>query len=48
MALDDRGGHERVVDTISAERAIQGPVTTGFGSIWTVDIERDSVFRVAR
>lgn len=36
-----------IVDRISAEPAIQGPVTFGFGSIWTVNIERPVVFRVA-
>jgi streptogramin lyase len=36
-----------IVDTILAEPPIQGPVTTGFGSIWTVNVERDVVYRVA-
>jgi streptogramin lyase len=36
-----------VVETITAEPAIQGPVTVGSGSIWTVNIERDTVFRIA-
>ena len=31
---------------IAAEPAIQGPVTFGFGSIWTVNIERDVVYRI--
>jgi streptogramin lyase len=36
-----------VVESITSETATQGPVTTGFGSIWTVDLERDTLFRIA-
>jgi DNA-binding beta-propeller fold protein YncE len=35
-----------VVDPVVSEQAIQGPLTTGFGSIWTINIERDVVYRV--
>lgn len=36
-----------IVDRISSGLAIQGPVTFGFGSIWTVNIERPVVYRIA-
>lgn len=36
-----------IVETITSERAIQGPLTVGFDSIWTVEIERDAVYRLA-
>lgn len=36
-----------IVETITAEPAIQGPVTVGFGSIWTINVERDTVYRIA-
>lgn len=36
-----------VVETNTAEPAIQGPLTVGFGSIWTINIERDIVYRIA-
>jgi streptogramin lyase len=39
---------DEILYTITAEPAIQGPVTFGFGSIWTTNIERDTVFRIAR
>ena len=38
-----------VVETLGAEpeiNAIQGPLTEGFGSIWTVNIEEDTVYRL--
>lgn len=35
-----------LVDPIVSEPAIQGPVTVGFGSIWTINIERDMVYRL--
>jgi hypothetical protein len=39
-----------VVETVDAGTdvsAIQGPLTVAFGSIWTVNIEEDSVFRLS-
>ena len=36
----------QVVDPVTTELAIQGPLTVGFGSIWTVNIERDVVYRI--
>ena len=39
-----------VVETVHAGTdvtAIQGPLTVAFGSIWTVNIEEDSVFRLS-
>jgi streptogramin lyase len=37
-----------VVETLVSDTAVQGPVTVAFGSIWTVEIERDSVYRLSR
>jgi streptogramin lyase len=45
LARIDEATNE-VEDRIVSEPAIQGPVTTGFGSIWTIDIERDEVYRI--
>jgi len=36
-----------VQEPIVSEPAIQGPLTVAFGSIWTVNVERDFVYRVA-
>ena len=45
LARIDEATNE-VVDRVVSEPAIQGAVTTGFGSIWTINIERDVVYRV--
>ena len=45
LARIDEATNE-VVDPVVSKEAIQGPVTTGFGSIWTINIERDVVYRV--
>ncbi len=37
-----------VVETLVSDTAVQGPITVAFGSIWTVDIERNSVYRLSR
>ena len=36
-----------VVETITSDQAIEGPLTLDFDSIWTVNLERDNVFRLA-
>jgi streptogramin lyase len=40
-----------IIETVDAGpdvSAIQGPMTVAFGSIWTVNIEEDSIFRLSR
>jgi len=36
-----------IVETITSDSAVQGPVTQAFGSIWTVELERDVVYRIS-
>lgn len=38
----------QITDTLVADLPIQGPVTFDFGSIWTVNVERDVVYRISR
>ena len=45
LARIDEATNE-VVDRVTADLPIQGPLTIGFGSIWTVNIERDVVYRL--
>jgi hypothetical protein len=35
-----------IVETITSDEAIQGPLTVAFDSIWTVHLEHDNVFRL--
>ena len=35
-----------IVETITSDEAIQGPLTVAFDSIWTVNLEHDNVFRL--
>jgi streptogramin lyase len=35
-----------IVETITSEDAVQGPLTSGFDSIWTVNLEHPNVFRL--
>ena len=35
-----------IVETITSDEAVQGPVTVGFDSVWTVNLEHDNVFRL--
>lgn len=35
-----------IVDTITGGEPVQGPLTLGFDSIWTVNLEHDNVFRL--
>jgi hypothetical protein len=35
-----------IVETITSDQAVQGPLTVAFDSIWTVNLEHDNVFRV--
>jgi hypothetical protein len=35
-----------IVETIPDGEPVQGPLTTGFDSIWTVNLEHDNVFRL--
>ena len=35
-----------VVQVVTSDDAVQGPITAGFDSIWTVNIEHDNVFRL--
>jgi DNA-binding beta-propeller fold protein YncE len=36
-----------IVETVSSDAAVQGPLTVAFDSIWTVNVEHDNVFRLA-
>jgi streptogramin lyase len=36
-----------IVETITSDVPVQGPITEGFGSIWTVELERDVVYRMS-
>lgn len=36
-----------VIGTITGGEPVQGPITQGFDSIWTVNIEHDNVFRLS-
>ena len=36
-----------IVETITSDQAVQGPLTFAFDSIWTVNLEHDNVFRLA-
>jgi streptogramin lyase len=36
-----------IVDTITGGEPVHGPLTAGFDSIWTVNLEHDNVFRLA-
>ncbi len=45
LARIDEATNE-VVDPLTYEPAIQGPLTVGFGSLWTINIERDVVYRI--
>ena len=47
LARIDEATNE-VVDPVTADLAIQGPLTVAFDSIWTINIERDVVYRLAR
>jgi hypothetical protein len=38
---------DEIVETITSDEAIQGPLTVEFDSIWTVNLEHDNVFRLA-
>lgn len=46
LARIDESTNE-VIDAVTNEQAIQGPLTVAFGSIWTINIERDVVYRVS-
>ena len=46
LARIDEATNE-VLDRVAADLPIQGPLTVGFGSIWTINIERDVVYRIA-
>lgn len=35
-----------VTERLSAPNAVQGPLTVAFGSIWTIEIERDVLYRL--
>ena len=35
-----------IVETITSEQAVQGPLTVAFDSIWTVNLEHPDVFRL--
>ena len=35
-----------IVETITSDQAVQGPLTVAFDSIWTVNLEHDNVFRL--
>ena len=36
-----------IVETITSDQAVQGPLTVAFDSLWTVNLEHDNVFRLA-
>jgi hypothetical protein len=36
----------QIIDTITGGQPVQGPLTVGFDSIWTVNIEHDNVLRL--
>lgn len=46
LARIDEATNE-VVDAVTHEPAIHGPLTVAFGSIWTINIERDVVYRIS-
>ena len=35
-----------IVETITSDQAVQGPLTVAFDSLWTVNLEHDNVFRL--
>ena len=35
-----------IVETITSDQAVQGPLTVAFDSIWTVNVEHADVFRL--